>query len=194
MTDYFTGLDAVPGTNQLTDLFNKTAIDTDALWELTRFKGARIESSFTSPNRFFTKGENFLIPNSVVSYDSDGFYDSNSIGRLTIPKNVDVVEVTAFLRFPVGNWKLTILQTGDLGEIHSYQIGKTSLTNSYCYASVHTGLVEVTTGGYFEAYLTQLGSGTDNFDQNFTSGHNGSLITESASPTVAFLSLRAFQL
>lgn len=195
MSDFFTGLDAVPGASQRTDIFNKTAINADNLYARVRHYGAWIESAYQpDPARTFNKGEFAIIPNDSVVYDTDRFFNPAIPGRLSVPENVDLVEVWAFLRFPVGNWGLSIFQTGNSGETVSFQTGFTSVTNKYCYATVKTGIISVSTGNYFEAYVSQLSTGVETFDQQFKSGHDGSLVTEVATPTASFLSVRAYKI
>jgi hypothetical protein len=193
MSLYYTGLDAVPGNQTLTDLFNKTSINADNLYSRTNFYGAMIQSTFDDSGRKFLYNTNALILNDDVIYDTDGFFNPDLPGRLTVPQNFDYAEAWCFLRWAPGNWILSLYQNGSI--INRFTAGTNSSRNKYCYGTISSGRLAVNDNLYFESTLMSNGAanGQDSFDQTFLSAYSGSIFTEVASPQYSYLMVRAYK-
>lgn len=191
--DYYTGLSQTAATTEKTKGFNMTAMNAERMRKVVGLNGARISiiPSLLPPStlRTFDGTQPYKIPNNTIIFDTDGFVDSVE-GRLTIPAGFAYAEVSAYLRYPVGNWRLSIYKNGSAYQ--DFECDKNTPLNPYAIAMVKTEIMQVTAGDFFEAVLYVNTAGTQTFDQWFKSAYSGSLVTENSTTTGASLALRAF--
>lgn len=106
----YTGLDAVPDTDQISTIFNKTAINTEEVYKNVRHYGCAISTRYYATPRTITvdgtgKAD---FPFETCVYDTGGFWNENQPTRISIPSFINYFEAFLFFQFTTDNWTLTL--------------------------------------------------------------------------------------
>lgn len=188
----YTGVSVTAGTQITSTGFNKLAITAESLFAGVQFYAAQTQTTYLSPARTFAQGSDWTLPFDTMNFDSSTFWNANQKDRLTVPPGINYLMIWFYVRYPFGNWTTKIYKNG-VTVIASYLVGTSS--NKYQDAAIVSPMIAVTAGDYFQGTIQVPGSGTATWDQKFSDGYSGSLVTyQPILPSFGLLTVEGFAL